>query len=170
MINTIPARWTGDGFAPMGRWAQKCNEQFVVGEIYNVEEVTERSMRSHSHYFVSVNEAWKNLPEDMMDEFPTATHLRKRGLIRCGYADQRQFVASSKAEALRMSSFIKPTDEYAVISVRECVVTVWTAQSQKLRAMGREEFQRSKDDVLTWVASLCGVTPSALAKNAREAA
>ena len=109
-MNTIPARWTGEGFSPMGRWAQKCSEQFVVGEIYNIEEVTGRSLASHNHYFASILEAWKNLPEDMMDEFATSEHLRKRALIRTGYADHRQIVASSKAEALRIAAFIRPID------------------------------------------------------------
>lgn len=170
MNTPFPARWTGDGFAPMGRHFQKCNEEFVVGQIYNIEEVTQRSLASHNHYFASITEAWRNLPEDMMDEFPTSEHLRKRALIRCHYANQQQIVASSKKEALRIAAFVRPMDEYAVVTISECVVTVWTAQSQSMRAMGRERFQESKDAVLGYVASLCGVTPAALAKNAREAA
>jgi hypothetical protein len=54
------------------------------GEIITVEEVKERSAKSHRHYFAVINEAWQNLPEDLADEFPNAEALRKRALIKNG--------------------------------------------------------------------------------------
>jgi hypothetical protein len=51
-------------------------------------------------------------------------------------------------------------DEYAIVTVREAVVTVYTAKSQSMRAMGRETFQKSKDDVLAWAEAFIEVNRS----------
>jgi hypothetical protein len=75
-----------------------------------------------------------------LEEFPTAEVLRKKMLIRAGYADERSIVCASKAEAQRVAAFVKPMDEYAVVTVREAVVRVYTAQSQSIKAMGAKPF------------------------------
>ena len=72
-------------------------------------------------------------------------------------AANSEFVASSKAEATRLAAFLRPIDDYAVVSVDHCVVTVWTAQSQSMKAMGKEAFQESKTKVLDYVGSLLGI-------------
>jgi len=53
-------------------------------------------------------------------------------------------------------------DDYAVVVARDAVVVVWTAKSQSMKAMGKVEFQRSKDAVLTECARLIGVDTGAL--------
>jgi len=170
MSAAIPCRWTGEGFQPMGRWQQKCDAEFVVGEVYNIEEVTQRSSQSHKHYFACIHDGWLNLPESQAERFATSEHLRKFSLIKCGYANSVQHVSSSKAEAERLAAFIKPIDSYALVTVKECVVTVYTAQSQKQRAMGAKIFQESKQAVLDYIAGMCGVSADALASNARQVA
>lgn len=159
-------RYEGDGeFRTISSWwAGRADKAFVVGELYRLVEHHDRSMNSHRHFFASIAEAWKNLPDEMLDEYPTAEHLRKRALIRKGYADERSFVCASKAEAQRMAAFMKPMDDYAVVSVREAVVRVWTAKSQSVKAMGNRDFQQSKSDVLDFVAGLLGVTADELGK------
>jgi len=127
-----------------------------------------RSAVSHSHYFAAVNEAWRNLPEDMADDFPTSEHLRKWALVKSGFRDERSIACSSRAEALRIAAFVRPIDEFAIVVVREAVVTVYTAKSQSLRAMGKAEFQRSKDGVLDVLAKLIGTSTEDL-KSARAA-
>lgn len=155
---------------PPSRLGKLCDKHFVIGQTYTLVEHQDRSVRSHQHYFASINEAWQNLPEDLVERFPTAEHLRKYALIRAGFADSRQLVASSKAEALRIAAFTKPCDEYAVVTVKDCVVTIWTARSQSMRAMGKQDFQRSKDAVLEVLAQIVGVTPASLQQNAQERA
>lgn len=163
--------WTGEAMAPAGPgFARMCDRQFTVGERYRLEQCSERSEASHRHYFASLHDAWLNLPEDLSERFQTSEHLRKFALCKCGYADQRQIVCASKAEAQRVAAFIKPMDEYAIVTASEAVVTVYTAKSQSMRAMGKAEFQKSKDDVLNYVASLIGTTPGTLAQNAGKAA
>ena len=163
-------QWTGDAMEPARRSHNICNATFVVGQFYRLEEILDRFAKSHNHYFADLSESWKNLPEDMAERFPTSEHLRKFALIKCGFADQRQIVCSSKAEAQRIAAFVKPMDEYAIVTVRDAVVTVWTAHSQSMRAMGKKVFQESKTAVLEYVAGLIGVSRDDLRENAGMAA
>ena len=78
-------------------------------------------------------------------------------------------MAASRAEALRLAAFIRPMDEYAVVSASEAVVTVWTAQSQSLRAMGKERFKASKDAVLAAIETMLDLEPGTLGQQ-KEAA
>lgn len=147
-------QWDGLSMVPMPRFQQKCDDQFVVGELYNLEIKEDRSANSHKQYFAAVREYWVNLPELIEDNFPTDEHLRKWALIKCGYYDERSMVASSKAEALRIASFVKPSDDFAIVTVNECVVQVFTAKSQSTKAMGKRVFQESKEAVLNFLEDL----------------
>lgn len=169
-IPPITFGWNGEAMVPMRHLGRLCDKHFVIGQTYTLIEQQERSHRSHAHYFACLNEAWKNLPEELTERFPTSEHLRKYALIRAGFADSRQIVASSKAEARRIAGFVKPCDDYAVVTAKDCVVTIWTARSQSLRAMGKEDFQRSKDAVLDALAKIIGTTTDALQQNAQAAA
>jgi hypothetical protein len=166
----ISFTWDGEAMQPHRRFHNKCAEAFVIGESYMLEEIQVRSTKSHSHFFAALNDGWMNLPEDQSERFPTVEHLRKFALIKCGYADQRQIVCSSKAEAQRIASFVRPMDEYAIVAVTESVVTVWTAKSQSMRAMGAKVFQESKTAVLDYIASMIGVNNNTLQREAGRAA
>ena len=96
----------------------------VVGEEYRVDPEEERSIASHNHFFMAVNEAWRNLPEHLTEQFPTSESLRKRALIKAGYFDSRSIACSTKAEALRVAAFVRPMDEHAVVVVSKAVVSV----------------------------------------------
>lgn len=158
--------WDGETMCPLARFARTCDKQFVVGENYTLVTHEDRSQASHSHYFAALNEAWKNVREDVAERFPTSEHLRKWALVKAGYADERSIVCSSKAEALRLAAFIRPLDEYAVIVVREATIKVFTPQSQSMRAMGKKDFQASKDAVLEIVSGMIGVKSAELKVNA----
>lgn len=166
----LPFRWEGDGFKPLPRFAKECDRHFVVGEVYQLVEHHARSQNSHNHYFASLHEAWLNLPEHLGERFPSAEHLRKFALIKAGYADERSIVASSKAEALRLAAFLRPMDEFAIVTVSEAVVTVYTAKSQSHKAMGKTVFQQSKDAVLGIVSAMISTAPSTLSAHAGRAA
>lgn len=167
----ILCEWVGDAFIPVGpSWAKAADKDYIVHERYRIAPVEVRSKRSHNHYFAAVADAWKNLPKEYTERFPTAEHLRKWCLIKRGWRDERTIVCSSKAEAQRMAAFMKPLDEYAVIVAKEAVVVHWTAKSQSARAMGKQDFQQSKDDVLDELAQMLGTTADDLKKNAKEVA
>lgn len=167
-IPPVPFFW--DGESMVTRHPILADKHYTIGENYVLVEHQERSLASHGHYFACLREAWLNLSDADMERFPTQEHLRKYALIKAGYHDQRSIVCASKAEANRMAGFIKPMDEFAVVIASEATVTVYTAKSQSMRAMGKADFQTSKDAVLQIVAEMIGVTADALAKNAMEAA
>lgn len=169
MNTPLPYRWDGEAMVPLRGFQKRADDAFIVGQVYRLEPVEERSAASHRHYFAAVNEAWSSLPEHLADRFPTPEHLRKFALVKAGHADSRQIVASSKAEAQRLAAFVRPMDEYAVVTVTDAVVTVWTARSQSQKAMGKALFQQSKDDVLRIVSEMIGVEPAALQKHAEAA-
>lgn len=169
-MTPLPFRWDGEAFAPLPRFVKAADREFVVGEVYRLAPIEDRSMLSHRHYFAAIREAWQNLPETEGERFPTPEHLRKHALIRTGYRDEKTFVAASKADALRLAAFVRPMDEYAVVTVSEAVVRVWTAQSQSVRAMGKKAFQTSKDDVLAFLEGMVGVGPGELMQQAGKAA
>lgn len=56
-------------------------------------------------------------------------------------------------------------DEYAIVEAVECVVRVYTAKSQSMKAMGNRDFQQSKSDVLDFVDDLLGVERGATARS-----
>ena len=142
---------------PLPRFAKQADADFVIGEVYRLGVIEERSQASHSHYFACLHDAWLNLPEELGRRFPTVEHLRKQALIRTGYHDERSIVCASEDEAQQVAAFVSPMDDYAFVTVFGNVVTVYTAKSQALRAMGKDVFQASKDAVLSYVADLIGV-------------
>jgi len=164
-------RWDGETMTPATqRFAREADKQFVVGEEYPLIVHEHRSAASHRHYFAAIYDAWESLPETMAGEFPTPEHLRKRALIMAGYRDERTIVASSKAEARRLAAFIKPMDDYALVSVKDNVVIVFTAKGQSLRAMDKAEFQQSKEAVLQVLGDMLSVSPADLIKTSERAA
>jgi hypothetical protein len=154
--------WTGAEMVPVH--PRLADRHFVIGETYALVQHEDRSAASHRHYFACIAEAHGSLPEAWADRLPTPEHLRKFCLIRAGFADSQTFVASSKAEAQRLASFIRPIDEFAVVTVEGCTVTRYTAKSQSEKAMGRKDFQASKDAVLSIVSDLIGVSADELRK------
>lgn len=163
----VLCRWSGEAMEPASPyWAKVADQQWVVGERYAIEVHEERSSASHRAFFAAVRECWMNLPEAFARQFPTETHLRKYALVKAGFRDERTIVASSKAEARRIAAFVEPLDEFAIVSVSGSAVVVLTAKSQSMKAMGKAEFQRSKDAVLDILAEMIGVSPRALSAEA----
>lgn len=162
--------WDGEAMVPLARFAKLADQEFVVGLDYPLVVQESRSRASHNHFFAAVEEAWRNLPEHIAEQYPNSDKLRKHALIRAGYRDERSIACASKAEAQRVAAFVKPMDDYAIVLVTEAVVTVYTAKSQSLRAMGRKVFQESKDAVLAVLADMVGVQPVDLQREAGRAA
>ena len=160
--------WTGEALVPCQ--PKVADEHYVVGQRYRMAPIEERSLNSHAHYFSALTEGWQNLPEDLTERFPSVEHLRKFALIKSGFRDERSIVCSSKAEAQRLAAFIKPLDIFAVVLAREATVTVLTAKSQSMRAMGKADFEASKQAVLALVAGMIKVPLDELHANAGGAA
>lgn len=158
MTEPLWYRWNGAVMVPLRPDAAE--QQYQIDGRYLL-EVSQgaRSDRQHRAYFAALNEAWANLGTD---DFATPEHLRKAALILTGWRDERTLVCGSKAAAERFAAFARPLDDYAVLTAQGRLLRVWTARSQSYRAMGREDFQRSMDDVLGYCADLVGVRPEEL--------
>lgn len=171
MTQPITFCWNGEVMRPAGRRFQiLCDEQYVVGQSYILVASEDRSAASHRHYFAAVREAWNSLPDLLADRFKTPEHLRSYCLIKSGWRLERTHVAATKAEALRLAAFIQPIDDFAIVTTSGLSVTVWTAKSQSVRAMNKQDFQRSKEDVLGVLADLIGTSKEALTERAKEVA
>lgn len=166
----ITFEWTGDAMVPLPRFAKLCDRQFVVHETYRLVVEDERSEASHRHEFAWLDDAWRNLPEDCAELYPTPTHLRKRALVEAGFYNETVVDAGSNAAALRVASAFRARDEFALVIVRGPLVVIRDAKSQSRRAMKRDEFQASKTAILEIVAAMIGVTPEELTRNAGGAA
>ncbi|WP_406853524.1 hypothetical protein ABEG18_13205 [Alsobacter sp. KACC 23698] len=166
----LPFRWSGEAFEPLRGFAKRANNLFVVGEVYRLEPVEDRSSASHKHEFAWLKEAWQNLPETLAEQYPTAEHLRKRALIDAGFYDETIVDAGTQAAAIRVASFVRAREEFTLVIVRGTFVVTRTAKSQSVRAMGNKDFQRSKAAIMDVVSELIGVTSTELARNAGRAA
>lgn len=167
-MSSAPIRWTwtGEAMVPRPAFMDECQKRFKLGGTYLLKDKEERSEKSERHFFAQIREAWVNLPEDMAEKIPSADHLRKWALILSGYRDERTIVAATPKDAMHLSAFAKSYDEYAVVTVDECVVTIYTAKSQDRWNMSKAEFQQSKDDVLRVLAERLGTTREMLAAEA----
>jgi hypothetical protein len=161
--------WRDGAFVPDGaRLASYCDEIFGEGEIVTFERHEERSVASHNHYHACVQEAWNNLPEGD-ERFPTPEALRKWALIRAGYCTENTVACDSEEQAQTIAAFMG-NSEGTIIVVRGNVVKKYTAKSQSMKAMNKDEFQRSKVDVLDTIAELIAVKRKRLEENAGRAA
>jgi hypothetical protein len=170
-LKPIVYTWDGEHMVPLRRLAKLCDEQFVVGERYRLEEgEQERSLKSHGHYFVVLAEYYRQLPEEFEAHFPTFEHFRKKLLIRAGFCDERSIVCSSEDQALAVAALVKAHDDYAIVGISGLVITVYTAKSQRMRAMGNRAFQESKTAVLDLAADMIGIPVEEMKKHAGRAA
>ncbi len=158
----IAFAWDGEVMKPLR--PRDADREYVVGERYMLVPHYQRSQASHNHEFGWLADAWMNLPEAMGDQFATPEHLRKYALIKAGYRDEHSIVCASRAEALRIAAFIRPIDEFAVVTITGSTVTRYTAKSQSRKAMGAKDFQASKEAIMDVVANMLGVEPRELKK------
>lgn len=145
-------------FIPVERYNKICKQQFTPGEQYPMMVVEPRDMKSHSHYFASINETWKNLAEEVAKNFPTSEHLRAYALIECGYCDSTTFECDSEAHAKGLALLARKMQPYCRIKIRGNVVEIRVPHSQRIApppiGMTNETFRKSKRDVLDLISAL----------------
>lgn len=158
--------WDGEAMQIAHFHRTEADTQFVIGQRYRLVEIEERSQRSHAHYFAVLHEVWSSLPDSLVEKFPTEEVLRKHALIMQGFFRERRFAAETPAAARRLAAALKPVDldeDYAIISVNDCVVIERRPLSQSRKGMPEKgQFNRSKQAVLEWIADLVGVAASEL--------
>lgn len=166
----LNCQWTGEAFAPIGRYAAEATRQCVIGQVYRIAEWADRSDATHKHEFAWLREAWANLPEQYAELYPSPEHLRKRALIQAGFYNEQIVDAGTNAAAVRVAAAFRAYDDFCMAVVRGPIVAVRTAKSQSRRNMRAAEFQKSKTAIMEVVAEMIGVPPADLEKNAGEAA
>ena len=119
-----------------------------------------RSRKSHDHFFARVAECWDTMPDETKERFPSAEHLRKWCLVKSGYCAVRHFVMGSEKDAKTLARAVRYSDSYAVVVVTIDMVSVYTAKSQSVPAMGAKDFQESKDAVFRVISELLGTDVS----------
>lgn len=156
----VRARWWGGSFLPY----TNRDLGFKEGDFVFLEIRRERSVQSHRHQFAWISEAWHSLPEDLaqMPWAETPETLRKHALIATGYHQTTIVDCGGAATARRIRGVLLAAETkahgYALAQVRGPVLTVWTPESQSLRAMGHERFQASKNAIMDWIAAQLGVS------------
>jgi len=168
----LRARWDGSTLTPVGHYGMAAaREAMDAGDVVIVEIDHPRSPNSHRHQFAGINEAWRHLPE-AMHNLPWAANaetLRKHALIVTGYRNTYTLDCGANATAERVKTALQAAEAgrhgYAISQVRGPVVTVWTPESQSMRAMGGKRFQESKSAVLNWIAEQIGIEPEQLKRN-----
>jgi hypothetical protein len=165
-------RYNGEGFDVLPRFQGDADRRYVIGEVYAGIFRDVRDMDSHRHYFACLNEAWTNLPEHLTQQFPSAEHLRKFALIQCNFYKVRNYVARDAEDALAVVELIRPYDEFAVVTAKGTVVSIYTAESQSTNSppvgMGNKRFKESKWAVLEYAADLIGITVEELVRRGKE--
>ena len=154
--------WTGRAFEPRGAHFARAAERFAKGERLAVTAEKGRSAASHNHYFAAIKDGWLNLPESeaFMPYAGNQEALRKHALIATGWHTVVTVEVGSAAGAERVAAHIRAcAGDYSVVVVKGTAVMHFTAQSQKKKLMGARDFQKSKDDVLGWIAALLGGDP-----------
>lgn len=162
--------WDGEVFKPTPPFTAYCNREYVVGEVYPMAPIEERSKASHDHYFAALQEAFDNLSEENAKQFPSSEHLRHWALIQLGYCTECHWVMADNNEARRLAIDLRRREPYAVLTVRGRVVHEYLAESQSRASMKKERFQQSKTDVLDLVASMARTSRVLLMKNAGRTA
>jgi hypothetical protein len=174
MPDIPPITLTYDGagrFSAPTKWWQDFGDRYYTrGERYNLVPHNARSRASHNHYFAALHEAWQNLPTEWALLFPTAEHLRKYALVKTGWCNIQAFAMAAPKEAHELQKVLKAYDEFSVVTARENVVTKATAMSQSEKAMGKDDFAKSKDDVLAVISAMIGTDVKTLTSNAGNSA
>jgi len=165
-----PIRFTWNGQAMIPTMPGVAKRQFNKGETYLLETVPERSGQSHRHYFACLQDGWLNLPDHLAAHFPDAEHLRAYLLIKCGYYTTRTITCGDRKEALKVAAFVRPIDDFSIVTTNGNIVQVHTARSQSSRSMRRQEFQASKTKVLDALSEMLGTSTKALENNAKAVA
>jgi hypothetical protein len=144
--------WTGESMEPLARFSRLAENSFTSGHAYRMIIEEERSAASHRQYMAAVHEGWMQLPEPWDIAFPTEDHLRKYLLIKAGFCTITKVLGKKRI----------PIDGYAIACEEDGVLTIYQAKSQSYKAMGKEEFAKSKTAVLDLLADMIGITTAQL--------
>ena len=162
MPESMVMEWTDDGtFKPLTRHAKQCDAAFVVGARYAVEAQPLQSEKARRFFHAQLADLWHSLPEEIAERWPTVEAFRKAGLIACGYCFKTEAVCATNQQAQALAASYARLDDYVVVEIRDRVIAVYTAKSQRRSAMtSPEERKTSNRAVLEWAVAQVGASLS----------
>lgn len=168
----IEFRWDAEALAmfPVTHMAALARRQYAHGHIYRLEVREDRSSKSQAHYFATLKDIHGNLSPDLLEEYPTTEHLRKRALIKLGYRIEKNYVCDTVSHAIHLMNVLQDDDEYSVVIQKGKVVRKYTAMSQSVHDMDRALFGESKTRVLDLAAELVGSSRKDAERNGSKGA
>jgi hypothetical protein len=156
---------------PLFNTLEYCRQNFVVGNVYNMQVVSpeeETSKGERGHFFGCVKEAWENLHE-ADKQFKSKDHFRHWVVIQAGYYTCQDFTELSASDAERkaatLGTWVHKMDPYAIVTIRGSVVRVYRARSLKTRgpdALTKAEFHDMHEKALVIMSDLIGTDVAAL--------
>ena len=178
--------WDGQSMKPAPRFMALAMRQYVIGEEYPLEVVEERSSKDHRHYFAAIKNAFDHIDDaETLAVLNTPNKLRQFCLIMTGWNDTTIFGPLSKRAAIKSAQMaainFRSKDDYVEISVRQChdeetgeingwAVVIKTAKSQSRASMDKEDFRKSKIDVLEVLSGHIEVKRRDLERSAKDSA
>lgn len=155
-LNMRPARifYEGQEWVPAA-WAEQLSDKL---------REKQRTTASHNHQFAEIHDLWANLPICHADApyAKSAEAFRKHGLIATGHCDVETYSLADPDAAIAAAPSIarmaRKAEGYALVVARGPLVICTTPHSQSYKAMGKDRFNASKQDVLEWGHRMLGVT------------
>ncbi len=155
-------QWDGEVMRPRPRFEKFADERYIVGEIYRMAAVADRTIEAEGRYHATLKDLWLTLMDVhnpiLTETFPNPDRLRYHALCMTGQRYDRRYALPSKTEAKRFAASIRPRyvkDPFMIVSVYDNVVVQWTPFSQSREAMpAKGEYHKSTEAVLEWVEAL----------------
>ncbi|MDO8534235.1 MAG: hypothetical protein Q7S17_05780 [Xanthobacteraceae bacterium] len=168
------------------RFARVADAQFADGEEYVLEVHEQRSSKEHNHMFAAIKNAFDHIDDpETLAVLSTPNKLRQWSLIVSGWCDVTLFGPLSKRAAIKSAQTaavnFRNKDDYVEISVRQAhdedtgeingwAVVIKTAKSQSRASMDKEDFRKSKTDVLEVLSGHIEVKRRDLERSAKDTA
>lgn len=168
-MDAMLTTWDGTGFIPARRHEKACAAELVIGASYVIESRKPASEKARRFFHAQLADLWRNLPEEMAERWPSVEAFRKAGLIACGYCHKTEAVCATNQQAQALAASYARLDDYVVVEIRDRVICVWTARSQRRSAMGSDERKAANGAVLDWAAAQVGVSVSGATMGAEAA-
>ena len=155
----VTYRKTPECMIPIARDLQKYHREYEDDKHYTLEEIRERSLKSHNTYFAAVHLTWLNRPEIDRQLFPTEDHWREFCLIKAGFCKERVWIVPADpqefpqffAQVVDWTSSLKKN--FVVTTTEGNITHVLYAKTQKMLkndpdGMDKKDFEASKNAVL----------------------
>lgn len=105
---------------PHERFRSRAAGQYEAGAEYTMIPVEARNRAFHNAYFAQINEAFKNLPEQVQARWDNVEHFRKWALVEEGFYTEKDFDFEghlAERKARKLAAMIRTEDDYARIWV-----------------------------------------------------